>query len=405
MQRKLRRASTFVDRYVIHEETELDRVSRSRKESFLAKSGLIHGSRRLLMELKSVESKRNLVMTNLSYFGSLIIIFSVIYVDNEYSVEHHEFTERITLISISLFTVLYAFCKFLNMVIHRKILIISNLLAKNSPLLTWRIIGITLFYLIHPNLFINKINFQSSFTDSSVVIERKLNVIVIAVQLTIISRELLRQLTVSNQLSERDKYEIRTKQNQVSCFDFSLKYLFINKPFSMLLSYLLLIGLYLSLILKLAEFPTEIRNESDLYIWNNSIWASFTVMLSMGYGNCIPVTYVGRFISVISGVIGYILFSLFVIASNNSIRFKNKEHKVFLLINKRVWKRKLRNRAADVISLFFKTCVLYNKEDRKNYLKVKEKFQYELLRFKHCKEKFIEHNSLKNFNPKAKTEG
>ena len=87
---------------------------------------------------------------------------------------------------------------------------------------------------------------------------------------------------------------------------------------------------YFTIMIKLSEQPG--KKEMDLYRWENCSWHVFITMLTIGFGDTTPHTYLGRAFSVLCGIFGYGLFSLLVISFNKFIYFSKEEEKVLTYI-------------------------------------------------------------------------
>lgn len=190
--------------------------------------------------------------------------------------------------------------------------------------------------------------------------------------------------------------------NQTVIF-FYIKYLFKKKPFRLLIWSLVFIGINLSMLLKIFESPLNILDSSSLSYWSNSFWTTFMTMLTTGYGNCFPQTYFGKFISVISGIGGYLVFSLIIISFSNFINFKNREYKLFVLLEKNVLKGKLENSAAKIIARVFQSWIFFKRNDFCRYRKYKVKLENEILYYKSFKKNYLQKKLLKNFNLKRQS--
>lgn len=84
------------------------------------------------------------------------------------------------------------------------------------------------------------------------------------------------------------------------------------RPFQLIFSILFFMELVMAMLLKV--FETRIGSNSDITLWSEAFWTVTQVSLNCGYGNVYPVTYEGKVICVLTGIIGLLIFSL-VIAS------------------------------------------------------------------------------------------
>ena len=352
----------------------------------------------LIQELRSVETKKNMVVCVMDFIGIVILFLSLIYADNEYSYDISEDLQKTTLVLITILTIFYSILKGLKALFYRKILIVTKYISSDSSLITTKVVTVMLLYFIHPNYLLNSLGYISMACYPPHPFEVKVNFFLLAIQVTIITHELIRRVTVYTFMTEENKMIMRKQRASQHCFYFSLKYLFVEHPFYVLLSYLVFSSLYLSLLLKLFESPIELRDQTALYYWSNSIWTSFVTMLTIGYGDVFPVTYLGRTVSVITGIVGFIIFSLFVIAINNAMTFKPREHKTYLVLEKKRLKRLYQERAATLIVVFFKCYLSYRKRQKYDYRWQKSRLSDELRKFRMTQQKFINKNILKDFS-------
>lgn len=365
---------------------------------FLAHTNQRTNGRILSDDLRLLESKKNMVALCMDLISILIIFISLMYFENENSFYINERVRVHTLACITALTIVYSTLKAVKCCYYQKILINTRFLNRDSPLLTQRIFTTMLIYLVHPNYLFNALSFTSTMSFPERIFQRPVNLYLLVFQLTVIFSELLRRLTIVSYISEENKLLIRKHRASKTCFYFAVKYLFKERPFYVLYSYLTCCTVYLSLLLKLFESPRELRDEAELYYWPNAIWTSFVTMLTIGYGDCYPVTYAGRIVSIATGIFGCITFSLIVIAINDSIRFNPCEHKTYLFIEKKRLKIKMRQRAANVIVLLLKCYLSYKKDSMNRYRYYRMRLDDALLDFKRIKQQFVTKNQLKNLH-------
>lgn len=398
MERKPSNIERLINLHLLSEEKIHHMPKMTLKRSFLARKDKVVNWKTQIHELRFIESKKNIVVACMDFIGIIIIIISLIYADNEFSFNVDESVQKSTLLLISILTLAYSFLKGIKAVFYRKILISTKFLNRDGPLVTKRVLLMMFVYFIHPNYWMNNLSVVSYFVYPEQPFEHKINFFFLSFQISVIFSELIRRITIASYIKEEDKVLIRRNKTSNNCFYFSLKYLFTEYPFYVLLSYLVSFALYLSLLLKLFESPIELRDQTSLSFWSNAIWTSFVTMLTIGYGDFAAITYLGRTVSVLTGIFGYIIFSLFVIAISNSIRFKSSEYKTYLVVEKRRLKKIYRERAATLIVVFFKCYLSYKKREKARYQWYKMRVDHELVNFKSIKQKFISKNVMKNFN-------
>jgi hypothetical protein len=96
------------------------------------------------------------------------------------------------------------------------------------------------------------------------------------------------------------------------------------------------------------------RNHPDIRKYADAIWLSFVTASTVGYGDLFPLTLAGRFVSVVSGIIGIIVaaFGTAVLCSN--LALTNSEFKVKNLISRGDMDRSMCVSAATYIQRFFR---------------------------------------------------
>ena len=135
------------------------------------------------------------------------------------------------------------------------------------------------------------------------------------------------------------------------------------KPYIFLILSGLFILLLLTIAIRIAEFGMKKVNSESSFIGDNPlqlfskcIWLIIISMTTVGYGDEVPVSTLGRVIGVLSCLIGMILISLLVFTFAIIIEFNQEEKDVYMTIKKKEADIKVITKAAYVIKniLFIK---------------------------------------------------
>jgi hypothetical protein len=112
-------------------------------------------------------------------------------------------------------------------------------------------------------------------------------------------------------------------QNQISEIPiFAIKCDISDKTYFVILNLLLLSTIIVGIILRVVERPFE--NEDVFDKIENSWWLVSVTMITIGFGDIVPSTHLGRLLLMISCIWGLFCLSLFVIATANGTEFSEK---------------------------------------------------------------------------------
>lgn len=155
-------------------------------------------------------------------------------------------------------------------------------------------------------------------------------------------------------------------------------------------SYFLLITclsiLVFAIALRIFERPfKDYKNTSQNFdhIWN-SMWLICLAMTTVGYGDIVPKTHMGRFITTLACFWGIFLISVSVVLLTNVLKFSEGEEKSYNILSRLTTKDKTKILAGNVV----KNCLylnVLNKKKSQNSEKVNER-------------KHLLKRSLENFN-------
>lgn len=128
----------------------------------------------------------------------------------------------------------------------------------------------------------------------------------------------------------------------------------------------------------------------------NPIWQMFVTMSTVGYGDIVPTTHIGRFITGLACIWGMFLLSLLMVTLSGLISFDENESLSFKFLNLLSKKDSLENSAFNLISSwvsyhYFRRKLAKNPElkseyDQSFFLDLRIKTQAAKRRFKTAKE-------------------
>eukprot|EP00347_Sterkiella_histriomuscorum_P024199 403331967 len=93
------------------------------------------------------------------------------------------------------------------------------------------------------------------------------------------------------------------------------------------------------------------RNGKFDYIWD-SFWVILIIMLTIGYGDIVIDTNMGRLLGIFSAFWGFLIYSLFVVSMNNLTKFDESDLNAFREYKKREGIKKLKRSAGKTIANF-----------------------------------------------------
>ena len=111
---------------------------------------------------------------------------------------------------------------------------------------------------------------------------------------------------------------------------FVLRCIFACDPYFFLLYTIGIMVFVLTFIIKIIEGPVSrtLKDKMDYNIIQNCIWNVIVTMTTVGYGDYVPRTNLGRLVMVLSALTGTTIVSFMVVALLNYIKFTDNEAKV-----------------------------------------------------------------------------
>lgn len=100
----------------------------------------------------------------------------------------------------------------------------------------------------------------------------------------------------------------------------------------------------------------------DLYIWN-SFWVMFITSITVGYGDLYPVTHLGRFVAVLSALLGIVLASVLTASLESILVFSSLEHSARMHMQGAKAREKLQHKAAVYIGVWCRAHMTRKREE------------------------------------------
>ena len=149
---------------------------------------------------------------------------------------------------------------------------------------------------------------------------------------------------------------------------FAARTLLETKPIVTNLSVYAIAVIMLAYAIRVAERPVCVQMPSngpasgcpwkDFESPYNALWCILVTSLTVGYGDLYPVTHMGRFITVVSAVLGIVLIALVVTAVANLARFNADEERGRILLERRSLAADRRHLAGRVVA----ECLLFRRD-------------------------------------------
>jgi hypothetical protein len=126
---------------------------------------------------------------------------------------------------------------------------------------------------------------------------------------------------------------------------FAIRALVKAQPFWMMVIFVLPSALLASIAIRVFERPYIDIWGQDFAYYPNVVWFTFVTMTTIGYGDYVTATELGRLVAILIGVWGLFVFSMMIYIIDNTFKMSKKQTKSFQVI-------KQRREAAELIEEF-----------------------------------------------------
>ncbi|CAG9328344.1 unnamed protein product [Blepharisma stoltei] len=177
--------------------------------------------------------------------------------------------------------------------------------------------------------------------------------------------------------SRRAEY-VCNMENVKDIMAFSLKSILTIQTYFSILFLLALLMISGGALLRI--FERSISNTKFDYIWNGFFTVAATA-LTIGYGDSVPTTHLGRFICVIASIFGIFSVSYTVWAVQNSIAFNHSEFQIY---DAMVFKKNIKKKLEPIASILLQRwwILLQKRKQSQPRLQVLNEFYCQFYRFK-----------------------
>lgn len=273
---------------------------------------------------------------------------------------------------INVFIVVFvSLCQFRRYLIEVKILRSDSKLTENeglwaSGLLKYMILEITISLIVYPPYF-NKVVHGNTL---GIIYAYNLNSLISAFVL-IKFYNILKIYTYISKWTSETARSICNKHNVKPGVHFAIKAELKNRPYQVLSMSMIIITIFFGFLLRTFEFFINkdpgivMKGENNLQLLANSMWLGMVTMTTVGYGDYFPQSHLGRFIGVVSCVIGLLLVSLIVVSLGQISAFNSQEEKAYYIIKKVSAVDNAVEKARNVIRIFLKLRLVL--EERAKY--------------------------------------
>mmetsp|Transcript_1371 Transcript_1371/g.1803 ORF Transcript_1371/g.1803 Transcript_1371/m.1803 type:complete len:125 (+) Transcript_1371:1188-1562(+) len=122
-----------------------------------------------------------------------------------------------------------------------------------------------------------------------------------------------------------------------------------RKPYTVIISALILSIIIFGYHLRIFEQDlTEASGQDFTSLWN-AIWNCVITLMSTGYGDLFPKTFMGRIVGIILCFWGFIITSLLVVTVTNMLIFSKNEERAYGLLMRLYYKLELKKSAIKVL--------------------------------------------------------
>ena len=234
-----------------------------------------------------------------------------------------------------------------------------------------------------PFPFIWDETYEESYSDYSTRVDYRVNDIFLFLMCLFRTYLIVRaSLTLSHFMDTRSQ-RVCSMSGTNATFMFSVKSLMKKKPYSVLISSLVLSVALFGFVLRIFERPLSEASGQDFNSINNAFWVTLITMTTVGYGDFFPKSNIGRLIGILIAFWGVAFVSLFVVTLTNLLLFETSEEKSFILLQRLKSKDALKKQAVNVMTAAYRQKIAKREHpnDMNKQIKAVRNFRGYLLKF------------------------
>ena len=236
---------------------------------------------------------------------------------------------------------------------------------------------------ITPFPFIWDEEYTESYSDYDTKVNYRINDIFLLIMCLCRTYLIVRAILTLSHFMDTRSQRVCTMSGTNASFMFSVKSLMKKKPYSVLLTSLIVSVALFGFVLRIFERPLTEASGQDFNSINNAFWVTLITMTTVGYGDFFPKSNIGRFIGILIAFWGVAFVSLFVVTLTNLLLFENGEEKSFILLQRLKSKDALKKQAVNVMTAAYRQKVTKREyqDDMKKNVKAVRNFRGYLLKF------------------------
>ena len=308
-----------------------------------------------------------------AFYSAFSILFAVAHYEFNYDTKNEKYV--IYLYSCSIFSIFLLINIFLKEKMKNEFIIIEKTLSEeDNNFITqtkiFKYILIFIVLLVHPNIILKDMTYQSYNTQVKLTVTRNLNEIMLL-------GVILRVYWIITFIVHTTKYMSSDTNRICQTFYFktnlifSLKSLIKTRPLITIFIALIFSILFFSFAIRIFERGISQNTGMDFNRFWNAVWLISITMATVGFGDYTAKTNEGRIIAMVACINGVFLLSLLIIAIANFLQMNSIEINMFIISEKCKINDELNENAKGVITEYFhflknKNMFNFTQNNRKN---------------------------------------
>jgi len=185
---------------------------------------------------------------------------------------------------------------------------------------------------IGPLPFLQSTKYKEGYSDYQTTVEYRVNDILLLLMCLIRIYLVIRCILTFSFFMGTRSQRICNMSGSEASYLFSLKALMKKKPYTVLLTSLVLSVALFGFTLRIFERPLSEASGQNFDAISNSFWVTLITMTTVGYGDFFPKSNTGRLVGIIIAFWGVLFVSLFVVTLTNLLELKGGEKKSYELL-------------------------------------------------------------------------